>query len=245
MKHILTLLIISLPWCAIAHEQTLLKVELRKQQLIESIAVMQDSIVLLDRLISQFKLENALHGKPYMLAVMNESTIVKADYEGKIIDRVNQGDTIKIYDWKWWDLLVEYKLGQMGYIGQTYIVKNDQTSNFIHSLEVKARENRTKEINADNALRESKQKQEIQLIQNKRASEIKSKFKKYGSVVVDKIINEKIWIGMTPEMAVASWGNPEKVNKTVSSSGIKEQWVYPSDYLYFKEGILRSFQSSR
>ena len=50
---------------------------------------------------------------------------------------------------------------------------------------------------------------------------------------------------MTDEMARISWGSPEKINKTVTSYGAKEQWVYDNDYLYFEGGKLTSFQTSR
>ncbi len=52
---------------------------------------------------------------------------------------------------------------------------------------------------------------------------------------------------MTREMAIASWGHPEDINRTVSASGVGEQFVYGEDisnrrYVYFKDGILTSWQ---
>jgi hypothetical protein len=54
----------------------------------------------------------------------------------------------------------------------------------------------------------------------------------------------KIMIGMTREQASLSWGEPDKVNKSVGSWGVKEQWVYGNQYLYFTNGRLDSFQTS-
>lgn len=51
-------------------------------------------------------------------------------------------------------------------------------------------------------------------------------------------------LGMTKEQVEASaWGKPKDVNRTVSTYGSREQWVYGSgQYLYFTDGILTSFQ---
>lgn len=51
-------------------------------------------------------------------------------------------------------------------------------------------------------------------------------------------------IGMTREQVEESlWGKPNKINRTVTSSTVKEQWVYGSgQYLYFTDGIMTSFQ---
>jgi hypothetical protein len=46
-------------------------------------------------------------------------------------------------------------------------------------------------------------------------------------------------IGMTKEQALASsWGRPNKINKTSTAPGAREQWVYGSKYLYFEKGVL-------
>jgi hypothetical protein len=44
---------------------------------------------------------------------------------------------------------------------------------------------------------------------------------------------------MTKELVVASsWGKPSKINKTSTTPGAREQWVYGSGYLYFEKGVL-------
>jgi hypothetical protein len=60
---------------------------------------------------------------------------------------------------------------------------------------------------------------------------------KFGDLYWQAIINEKVIAGFTEEMTRVSWGEPEKINK--SSYG--DQWVYENRYLYFKNGILESF----
>lgn len=56
------------------------------------------------------------------------------------------------------------------------------------------------------------------------------------------IRTRQIRIGITPCLALASWGRPERVNRSVGSFGVHEQWVYPSAYLYFEDQVLTSWQ---
>ncbi len=65
---------------------------------------------------------------------------------------------------------------------------------------------------------------------------------KFGEKIWNTILAEKVSIGMTKEMCQLSWGEPEKVNKTTTKNGIREQWVYYANYLYFEDGILTSIQ---
>lgn len=51
--------------------------------------------------------------------------------------------------------------------------------------------------------------------------------------------------GMTAEQLKASWGAPERNNRSVGSWGVHEQWVYPSNYVYLANGKVTSWQSSR
>lgn len=59
----------------------------------------------------------------------------------------------------------------------------------------------------------------------------------------EMIAKGKVHIGMTKEQAIAAWGNPGDINKTTSSFGVHEQWVYGSSYLYFEDGILTTVQN--
>ena len=53
-------------------------------------------------------------------------------------------------------------------------------------------------------------------------------------------------IGMTAERVLQSnWGKPTQINRTTTSHGTREQWVYRGQrsYLYFEDGILTSIQN--
>lgn len=53
-------------------------------------------------------------------------------------------------------------------------------------------------------------------------------------------------IGMTADEVKAScWGNPARVNQTITARGKHEQWVYRSGYVYLENGTVTSIQTSR
>lgn len=48
-------------------------------------------------------------------------------------------------------------------------------------------------------------------------------------------------IGMTAdEVRNSTWGSPDDINKTVTSYGTTEQWVYGNKYIYFRDGVVTS-----
>lgn len=61
---------------------------------------------------------------------------------------------------------------------------------------------------------------------------------------VDAIMARRIYVGMTPEMVIESWGRPEDVNRTITAAGTSEQWVYGlGSYVYFDNGVLTAIQN--
>jgi len=62
------------------------------------------------------------------------------------------------------------------------------------------------------------------------------------------ITDKKIRLGMTDEMVRLSWGRPSDINRSVGVWGVHEQWIYrigeyTRNYLYFRNGILTSWQT--
>lgn len=68
-------------------------------------------------------------------------------------------------------------------------------------------------------------------------SEAESYKAKFGNSYWEAILNENVIVGFTEEMTLLSWGEPKSINRSSSS----DQWVYSSQYLYFENGILKSF----
>lgn len=53
-----------------------------------------------------------------------------------------------------------------------------------------------------------------------------------------------VFIGMTPEQAGLSWGDPKDVHRTTTAEGRREQWVYGlGTYLYFVNGRLEAIEN--
>ncbi len=59
---------------------------------------------------------------------------------------------------------------------------------------------------------------------------------------------QRVFIGMLEKDVVRSWGKPSKVNRSVGSYGIHEQWIYErgeigrTQYLYVENGVLKGIQ---
>jgi hypothetical protein len=99
-------------------------------------------------------------------------------------------------------------------------------------------------LNVKNALdviyNDKIQKNKIVIARENKNKKLAEKYK--DSEFKPEILKHKVAIGMTKEMVVDSWGNPEDINRTVGSWGVHEQWVYGHTYLYFEDGKLTSFQ---
>lgn len=70
-----------------------------------------------------------------------------------------------------------------------------------------------------------------------------------GEVVNEGKINTKLresipQVGMTKDEVInTKWGRPEDINRTVTSYGTSEQWVYPDyRYVYLEDGIVTGVQ---
>ena len=53
-------------------------------------------------------------------------------------------------------------------------------------------------------------------------------------------------IGMSPDEAQKVWGRPDRINRSTTAAGTREQWVYGTvhkrEYLYFQNGVLVTIQ---
>lgn len=78
----------------------------------------------------------------------------------------------------------------------------------------------------------------------KEEKQLEENISNFSSNIQNLIKQRKIQIGMTDEQVLLSWGRPYRINKSVYVWGIDEQWVYDHAYLYFKGGILQSYQTS-
>lgn len=64
----------------------------------------------------------------------------------------------------------------------------------------------------------------------------------------DAMMSGKVMRGMTASQVKNAWGRPTKINQSIGSSGVSEQWVYrrehgDAQYIYFENGVVTSIQS--
>lgn len=76
----------------------------------------------------------------------------------------------------------------------------------------------------------------------KRELRLKLLIFRFGEYKANMIIDGQYWLGMTSEEATESLGKPHQINKDVGAWGVHSQWVYSGLYLYFENGILKSYQ---
>lgn len=194
----------------------------------------------------------------------------KDNSSGKILFEPQKGEIITLVDFNdvndFW--LVSYN-NEAGYLNDVFIKGSSAITNFKKYLIEKraqdAEENNRKfaELNRIEAQKRTEaqtideQKRDSiarQLVQSAKrvAEEEKNKeeqrkaylIKKYGSATGKNIFAGRVWIGMKDAMAKESWGDPEVINRTVGSWGVREQWVYPDEnYLYFENGVLTHWQN--
>lgn len=61
---------------------------------------------------------------------------------------------------------------------------------------------------------------------------------KYGRNIANRIYAGKIWKGMTTDMVKDAWGEPDRVNRVVVSSVVKEEMIYRGTWLLMEQGKL-------
>ena len=89
----------------------------------------------------------------------------------------------------------------------------------------------------------SNAKQEITLTE--KGKKIKVKYSHWSNEVCNTVAAKEIHRGMTAEQVKAAWGKPQRNNESVGKWGTHEQWVYGDTYVYFENGLITSWQSSK
>lgn len=59
------------------------------------------------------------------------------------------------------------------------------------------------------------------------------------------VAQHKVFIGMTKQQLIASWGRPSSVNRTTTAWSNSEQWVYGSfgPFVYLEDGVVTAVQN--
>lgn len=191
--------------------------------------------------------------KFYSFTPINKTFISSMKISAKLFDEPSVlGNTIRM-------LKENESLEITDYTNDFFKVKTGKDYGFVLASMVKETEEiyllqKTK-MKIEEQVANEKFRQEQLSIQKKREEKAKedetkreirknSLIEKFGKVNAQKILDEKIWLGMTDKMARESWGNPKEINRSVGSWGIHEQWIYNNTYLYFENGLLTSWQEN-
>ena len=68
---------------------------------------------------------------------------------------------------------------------------------------------------------------------------------KISEKIWNQIIESKIGIGFSTKELMLSWGEPKKINKTVTNNIISEQYVYNKQYVYLENDRIVSIQDNK
>tara|TARA_B100000787_G_C16087165_1_gene247201 strand:+ start:159 stop:665 length:507 start_codon:yes stop_codon:yes gene_type:complete len=66
--------------------------------------------------------------------------------------------------------------------------------------------------------------------------------KKFGLKDGRKVNLHSVWIGMSKEMLLASYGEPKEKNINIYGKVTHEQWLYIRYYIYLEDGIVTAMQ---
>jgi hypothetical protein len=91
-------------------------------------------------------------------------------------------------------------------------------------------------VEAEPVVKEQEPVREEQPVQEQKVSRFT-----YGSSMAAKLMEGKIWKGMSAEMIRDSWGKPQKINRVISSNIIKEEWIFRNTWLYIENDVLEDW----
>lgn len=95
----------------------------------------------------------------------------------------------------------------------------------------------------EQAQERARQAQVAQAEQDQKAKVIAEALRQREARVDAAIAKREVFIGMTRDEVIVSWGRPQASNVTLTARGKHEQLVYESNYLYLTDDVLTSIQS--
>ena len=228
-------------------DQKIAELEATKKKIKNEIQILQTQITGINIQMSKLQKEKKLQNGKFIA----EGELVYV--EGKAdLKEFPSHDSKTIATVTGWD-----DLYTIGFYNDYYQVECEKGTGFIYKpyLEAKtyntldkARENQNTLLIQEYKNKEDLEAQQIEKAKQKEIAQANEQrrtelSKKYSGQILENILSNKFWIGMTDDMAKDSIGNPKDINKTVGAWGVHEQWVYYNDlYLYFENGKLTSYQ---
>lgn len=87
-------------------------------------------------------------------------------------------------------------------------------------------------------------------LKKSRIESLKKKWPSLSEKEINAVYSKKIYMGMSRDGLLASWGKPKSINSSVGSWGKHEQFVYPGKneyeriYVYVENGYITSWQEA-
>jgi hypothetical protein len=238
------------------------KLNIIKGRIEKSIMKLSDSLSIVKSQIEEFEKQKILlkisqyKDSIFILGIASIEVPLRdaPNPEGTSILIIKRGEKIRLY---------EYMVGKgywyssahssFGYVSDAFIYQGDSVKWYKDIFY-------TRNLNQEKLIQIEKiKKEKILQVEKNRADSIRHKneikaqiqkerekrdalIKKYGEVNGSKIYQQKIWIGMTRQMLLESWGKPDDINRTVGGFGVHEQFVYGDKYVYVEDGEVTSWQ---
>jgi hypothetical protein len=83
--------------------------------------------------------------------------------------------------------------------------------------------------------------QQVQSVQQQQVNRMTYLENKYGRSIANRMYAGKIWKGMTSEMVKDAWGEPDRVNRKVENSIVREEMIYRGTWLLMEQGKLKEW----
>jgi hypothetical protein len=264
MKPILILIVIVSGVPLYSQESELEELTKRKKALELWVQPILDSIEILENRIQRIEEEarwNELNEKERFQFKLNKTgKIRKAPTAfSDIVSTLPQGHIVEGFDKSGEYIFIKAKHPQYsateveGWINEILLRKNAVYKDFLTFLTIRNKQE------AERKRQEELHKKQVredyndwiqdrqEEIAKQRESRKQQLILLYGDLIGRRIFNGEFWIGMTDKMARESLGDPDDINRSVGSWGVHEQWVYERPnyqnvYLYFENGVLKSYQ---
>lgn len=138
-----------------------------------------------------------------------------------------KGDTVSIQSFTFLKAVVLNKENRKTYISQSAFIETEALQKF--------------KIDYDANKKKAYDNAQTDLYNRKLAHYTKY----YGKQYATQMAYGLVVIGMTDQMVKETIGKPERINTTENAYSISEQWVYPTQYLYFKNDKLTTIQTRK
>ncbi|MDX5477157.1 MAG: hypothetical protein LPJ98_01770 [Cyclobacteriaceae bacterium] len=159
---------------------------------------------------------------------------------GEILFRVGSGTKAKLTGLSEDHLKIRIDTTE-GYISYVFVdLRGTQLKEYYSEYVLE--KSRKEQAAQDSILKEKFRQEEIQR-HERYEIRLKELSTKYGATIGKRIANKEIWIGMSEDLLLESWGFPEEINRTVTTYLVRKQYVYPrGQYVYVENGKVTAWQ---